>query len=75
MSLSAYSYVMNTFVITVNSLLTESPVHPMHTYMHVLSMHSVREYEKIWIAQKEILHCFYLLKRLHYLRIIGKQMN
>ena len=49
LSLSAYSYVMKAFVITVNRLLTESPV---LTNMHVLSTRSFRGYEKYELLRK-----------------------
>ena len=42
-----YSYAMKNFVITVNRLLTETPVRLMLTNMHVLSMRPFREYENM----------------------------
>ena len=47
LSLSAYSYVMNTFVISVYRLLSESAVRPVLTNMRVLSMRSFRGYKNM----------------------------
>ena len=48
-SLSAYCYVMKSI-----PLITESPVRPMLTNMHVLSMHSFsRDFALLLLAKKQ----------------------